>query len=92
MSEYNLCSVLIHVQQDKVNSVNQQLQLQAGVEVHAKSADGRIIVTVEDECRKTVAERIMNFYDISDVLSASVIYQFSDDDFDENEIIELKTR
>ncbi len=91
MSKYNICSVLVHAQQGMIDSVKQVLEQQQGVEVHATSEDGRLIVTVENEYRKVVGERIMGFYEIKGVLSASMIYQFSDDEFNEQEIIELKS-
>ncbi|RDH81111.1 MAG: nitrate reductase [endosymbiont of Galathealinum brachiosum] len=91
MSKYNICSVLVHAKQGMIDSVKQTLEQQQGVEVHAVSEDGRIIVTVEDEYRKEVGERIMGFYEIDGVLSASMIYQFSDDEFNEQEIIELQS-
>jgi len=91
MSKYNICSVLVHAKQNMIDIVKQQLELQPGVEVHAKTDEGRLIVTVEDKLRKTVGERIMGFYEIDGVLSASMIYQFSDDEFNEQETIELKS-
>ena len=86
MSKYNICSVLVHAKQNMIDSVKAALESQQGVEVHAKSDDGRLIVTVEDEYRKQVGDRIMGFYEIDGVLSASMIYQFSDD-IDINETI-----
>lgn len=92
MSKYNICSVLVHAKQNMIDSVKMTLESQQGVEVHAKSDEGRLIVTVEDEYRKEIGERIMGFYKIDGVLSASMIYQFSDDDFNEEELIELKNK
>ena len=88
MSEYNICSVLMHAKLEMLDAVQQQLETQLGVEVHASTEDGRLIVTIEDERRKNVGERIMGFYEIDGVLSASMIYQFSDDNV-ENDIDEL---
>jgi len=90
MSEYNLCSALVHAKQDEIDSVKLKIENQQGVEVHAVTDDGRLIVTIEDESRKVVGERIMGFYDIDGVLSASMIYQFSDDELNEQETIEIK--
>jgi len=90
MSEYNICSVLVHAKQNMIESVKDQLQQQDGVEVHATTDDGRLVVTVEDERRKNVGDRIMSFYDLDGVLSASMIYQFSDDDLNEQETIEIE--
>jgi len=91
MSKYNICSVLVHAKQDMIDSVKATLEIQQGVEVHAKSEDGRLIVTVEDAYRKQIGERIMGFYEIEGVLSASMIYQFSDDEFNEQETIEIQS-
>jgi len=90
MSEYNLCSALVHAKEGQLERVKKELEQQLGVEVHAVTDDGRLIVTVEDEQRKVVGDRIMGFYNIEGVLSASMIYQFSDDDLNEQELIELK--
>lgn len=87
MSEYNLCGVLVHAQSDKIDRVRQQLEQQPGVEVHAASDAGKLVVTVEDESRREVADRIMKFHELEGVLSASMIYQFSDDE----ELIEKET-
>jgi len=91
MSKYNICSVLVHAKLNMMDIVKQQLELQPGVEVHAGTDDGRLVVTVEDKLRKTIGERIMGFYEIDGVLSASMIYQFSDDEFNEQETIELQS-
>jgi len=90
MSKYNICSALVHAKLEQIDSVKQTLLTQEGVEVHAQTEDGRLIVTIEDENRKKVGERIMGFYEIEGVLSASMIYQFSDDDFNEQESLETK--
>ncbi len=88
MSEYNLCGVLVHAQNGKLEKVRQRLQAQQGVEVHATTEDGRLVLTVEDESRKEVAERIMKLHDVEGVLSASMIYQFSDE-IEAEELVEL---
>ncbi len=91
MSKYNICSALVHAKLEQIDSVRQTLESQAGVEVHAQTEDGRLVVTIEDENRKEVGDRIMGFYKISGVLSASMIYQFSDDEFNEQETLEIQS-
>ncbi len=91
MSKYNICSALVHAKLEQVDAVKQILEQQQGVEVHAQTEDGRLIVTIEDENRKQVGERIMGFYEIPGVLSASMIYQFSDDEFNEQETLEIQS-
>ena len=81
-NEYNVCGVLIHANTNNVEQVKDLLVQQDGVEVHAVTDNGRLIVTVEHEQRKTVGDQIMAFYDVPGVLSASMIYQYSDNDLD----------
>ena len=78
MNEYNICGVVIHARSDKKQSVEEFLQQKPGVEVHANSAQGKLVVTVESDDSHYVADTIDNFKDIEGVLSASMIYQFCD--------------
>jgi nitrate reductase NapD len=84
--EYNVCGVLVHAHKNKTDQVKQLLQQQAGVEVHAVTENGRLVVTVENNKRNTVGDRIMGFYEIPGVLSAAMIYQYSDNDLDVDEL------
>jgi nitrate reductase NapD len=79
MTEYNICGVMVHARPDCRNQVEQALVRRPGVEVHANTEEGRLVVTVEDEDRRVVADTISSFHDIDGVLSAAMIYQFSDD-------------
>ncbi len=88
MSEYNLCGVLVHAQKGKQEQVKQLLTSQPGIEIHAITEDGRLVITLEDESRKQVAERIMKLHELEGVLSAAMIYQFSDD-IEAEELVEI---
>lgn len=78
MNEYHVCGVVIHARHEKQQQIEQQLQQQPGVEVHASSGQGKLVVTVESEAGQQVADTIDQFKDIDGVLSASMIYQFCD--------------
>ncbi len=79
MTEYNICGVMVHARADRRDRVEEALNARPGVEVHANTEEGRLVVTVEDEDRRAVADTISSFHDIDGVLSAAMIYQFSDD-------------
>ncbi len=91
MSEYNLCSLLVHSQPEKLSDIKQTLEQLAGTEVHASTENHRLIVTVEAESRKVIAQQILNVQKIDGVLSAAMIYQFSDD-IDDNEFESVEKR
>jgi nitrate reductase NapD len=83
--EIGICGVLVHVQPVSVGPVREALEQLPGVEVHAATDDGRMVVTVEDKGDKRVVETITGFHDIKGVLSASVVYEHSENDEPEQE-------
>ena len=78
MSVYNICGVVIHVTADKKESVEKKLANTDGIEVHASTEQGKLVVTVESEDNYYVADTIDSFKDIDGVLTASMVYQFCD--------------
>ena len=81
MSEPSISGVLIRAQPAKLDMVREQLIAIDGVEVHAASKEGKMVVTVEEEDggNKVVADTVLGFQDIDGVLSAALVYQFYDD-------------
>jgi len=79
MNKYNICGVVIHAAQHKQQQIADTLSHQQGVEVHASTPEGRLVVTVESDDNYYVADTISSFKDIDGVLTASMIYQCSDD-------------
>ena len=85
MSEFSICGVLVHAKQQDIHQVKAYLQDMAGVEVHSTTDDGRLVVTVESDDRKYVADTITGFHYVEGVLSAAMVYQFTDEiDINEN--------
>jgi nitrate reductase NapD len=50
------------------------------VEVHGANEDGRIVITVEDTPDNMPADIMMNVQNLQGVLSASLIYNYCDDE------------
>ena len=69
----NIAGVVIHARPEKLAGVETQLTGLPGVEVHATTEDGRMVVTVEDEAPR-LADTVMGLQDVDGVLSASLIY------------------
>lgn len=80
-----ICGVLVHSQQHEIESVNDQLTALTGVEVHTITEEGRMIVTIENEHPGEVSESLMKIQLIKGVVSASLVYQYSDAIQDVNE-------
>ena len=79
MTDFNICGVLVHAQLDQVDQVKAQLEEISGVEIHSATDKGKLVVTVESDSRRFVADTITGFTNMKGVLSASMIYQHSED-------------
>jgi nitrate reductase NapD len=72
----NICGVLVHAKPGSMESVQRDLALVPGVEIHQSTGDGRLVVTVEDTPDSWAAETIKNFTEIKGVLSAALVYHY----------------
>jgi nitrate reductase NapD len=85
----NISGVLVHTIPDQSNEVKTRLMEIPGVEVHAVTENGRLIVTIEDDDEKVVADRALNLHQCEGVISAAMIYQYGNDDEDFEEEISI---
>ncbi len=79
----SISGVLVHARQEKAEKVSEALNAMSGVEVHEKTADGRLIVTIEESDNRPSGEAVMSLSNIDGVLSASLIYQNFETDIDQ---------
>lgn len=85
---FNVCGLLAHVAQGKMDSVLKALDELNGVEVHAETEDGRLVVTVEDTEELLAADMITKIDRIDGVINSSLVYhQFESlDSLEEEEV------
>lgn len=74
----NIAGVLVHARPEKLAGVETQLIELPGVEIHASTEDGRLVVTVEDDASR-LADTVMGLQDVDGVLSTSLIYHHFED-------------
>lgn len=77
MSGFNICGMIVRSRDERSKDVCASLLAIPGVEVHSAEA-GRMVITVEDESYGQVADNINNIQFIDGVVSASLVYQYSD--------------
>lgn len=70
----NICGVLVQTWPEQRWSVKADLEALPGVEVHAASDDGKLVVTVEDAEGQWAGATISRFNEVKDVLSVALIY------------------
>jgi periplasmic nitrate reductase NapD len=80
MKPINICGVLLHVMPAHIANVRRQIELDPGVEVHAETDDGRLVVTVEKDQQADTGDTLNRFQTMEHVVCASVVYQYFDDD------------
>ena len=70
----NISGVIVHARPDQVGAVRGRLIDIAGVEVHAATDDGRLIVTVEEANDRQLADPVLSLQQVPGVLAASMVY------------------
>ncbi|MBI5041835.1 MAG: chaperone NapD [Gammaproteobacteria bacterium] len=70
----NISGVIVRARPEKLAAVRARLADIAGVEIHAATEDGRLIVTVEEESDRDLADTVLSLHDVPGVLSASMVY------------------
>ena len=74
LESINISSVLVNARPDLLRQAQDGLALLAGVEVHAVTEDGRLIVTIEAASDQAVADMFAVINRVPGVLSASMVY------------------
>lgn len=77
-AEFNIASVVVVARPGKMAAVRQALCAHEGVEVHAESDDGRMVVTVEGDRYRGIADTLFAFNSIDGVITVELIYQHSE--------------
>ena len=77
MSGFNICGMVVRSRDNRTDDVRSALLAIPGVEIHSAES-GRMVVTVEDESYRKVADNINSIQYIDGVVSASLVYQYSD--------------
>jgi nitrate reductase NapD len=75
----DISGVLVRTYPENIDAVSEALSRLQGVEVHGANQDGRMVVTVERDSGRQVADLLLQMQDVPGVLSASMIYHQFDD-------------
>jgi len=70
----NISGVLVRSRPEKLDAVQARLGKLTGVEVHGANPDGRLVVTVEEDGNRAMADTVLRVQDLPGVISASMIY------------------
>jgi nitrate reductase NapD len=76
----NICSLVVHARPEQLGAVQAGLEAMPGVEVHGRSDDGKLVVTVEDAGETLASDSVMAIQNVSGVLNAVLIYHYGGDE------------
>lgn len=82
----NISSVILHVVPERLEEAGALLSRMPGVEIHAQSPEGKVVVTVEDSDTNSAADSYVALHGIPGVASVAMVYQYSDDVLDSQEV------
>lgn len=77
--------VLVCAMPGRIEKVQSQLMVLPGIEIHATSPEGRMVVTVEGDDERTTGESVRRIYDVEGILSASIVYNHVENNSAEQE-------
>jgi periplasmic nitrate reductase NapD len=75
----NISSVVLRARPADLVQVRSALAALPGVEVHAATGEGRVVITVEDAATANAADTFVRLHEIRGVMSVAMVYHYSDD-------------
>lgn len=79
-STHNVCGLLVHALPERLAGVSETLSAMPGIEIHATSPDGRLVVTAEDAGEVRAIDAIGTMNDIQGIVSVALVYHHFDSD------------
>ncbi len=74
-----ICSMVVHTHPDRIAAVRGQIASREGVEVHAVSEEGKMVVTIDHPDAGYCSEQVMGMHNLDGVLSAALIYEYHEE-------------
>ena len=77
----SICSMVLHARPENVRSVQHDIEKIEGVEVHAATDEGKLVIILDHSDRSYLSETMMNMHNVPGVINAALIYEY----FEESE-------
>jgi len=76
--EVHVAGLVVHAYPEAAERIADAITRREGAQVHVRSPDGRLVVTLEAEGGDAIAAAVMDIQRIDGVLAASLVYQHSE--------------
>ncbi|HIO91589.1 MAG TPA: ferredoxin [Leucothrix mucor] len=74
-----ICSLVIQAKPEYIETVSQSLKSMEGVEIHAQTDQGKMIVSLDHPSRSYCGNTMTEMTRIDGVMSASLVYEYQED-------------
>lgn len=82
----SISSLVIQTRPENVQALHEEIALMEGVEVHAATEEGNLVVTVDNPDNAQASETFNRFLQMDGVLNTSLIYNYFESDIAEKEL------
>lgn len=82
----NISSAIVYIAPARLDEACAALLQLPGVEIHARSPEGKVIVTLEDGDTNSAADSYVALHGVPGVASVAMVYQYSGDESDTEEV------
>jgi periplasmic nitrate reductase NapD len=82
----NISSAIVHVVPARLDEACAALAGMPGVEIHARSPLGKVVVTLEDDDTESAANSYLALHGIPGVASVAMVYQYTGNESDNEEV------
>ena len=77
--EWHIAGIVVYAHPASVERVRTAVEAMTGVEIHAASDTGKMVVTVEAPTSRAIAAQLTCLHQLEGVLSATLVYQHNED-------------
>ncbi len=84
----NISSAILHVVPARLAEAREALLKLPGLEIHAESTEGKMVVVLEDDDLESAANKYVALHGMPGVASVAMVYQYSDDELVETEEVQ----
>jgi nitrate reductase NapD len=76
--EVHVAGLVVHAYPEAAARVAEAIERRDGARVHARSPDGRLVVTLEADGAEAIAASVVDIQRLDGVLAASLVYQHAE--------------
>jgi len=82
----NISSAIVHIVPARLGEACAAMAAMPGVEIHSRSPEGKVVVTIEDDDTESATRRYVDLHGVPGVAAVAMVYQYCDEESDTEEV------